>query len=603
MSTDAAGRPAASAFRPTSEQTVGFLQANAVLGETKRYRELDRREAHYRCRQYDHQKLDWWGRLAEYTETISPAAVFPMGFEPAGGRQAPEGVTVRDKRPTAPLQLVKQVVDRFTEMVFSDERKPQVVVERDPDTQALLEEIQKESEFWTVMRGARDKGGSVGSVLVTAHLREGKFGYEIHNTKDCIVLWKERRTWTPQGILKMYRYPVEEDIVDKKTGELVGTREVMYLYRRIITDMVDVVYMPVRLEPGQANVEWEPDPALTVEHDLGFFPGVWIQNKQDSDSMDGDADAEGAWQLSDSADRLYSQQNYGVYNNLDPTPVISVDEKQVAVGGGLRKGSDNALYVGVDGGASYMEMAGTSIEAADNTLTRAVNTFLAICRCVLVDPEKISGAAQSAKAIEYIYAPMLGRCGDFRSQYGQGVIKLMRITEKMCRNFMGVSVNLGEGRIGVFKLDLPPRIIQVPGRDGETQEVVQEHKLGPGGHMKLVWGPYFAPTKQDDQQEIANATAANQGRLIDRVTAARKIAPIFGVTDVEGTVKRAQEESDVDAQAAMATAGGGVFAGDHNFAPATAGGGTPPNPGPKPPTAAHPNPGPKTPPGGNGGKP
>jgi len=600
MSTTPGGRPAAQAFRPSGDQTIKFLQANAALGETRRYRELDRREAHYRCRQYEHQKLDWWGRAAEYTETISPGAVFPMGFEPAGGRQIPDGVTVRDKRPTAPLQLVKQIVDRFTEMVFSDERKPKITVDRDPDTQALLEEIQKESDFWPIMRGARDKGGSIGSVLMTVHLREGRFAYEIHNTKDCTVLWKDKRTWSPQAILKMYRYPVEEDVVDKKTGELIGTREVTYLYRRIITDQVDVVYMPVKMEPGQMNADWVADPALTVEHNLGYFPGVWIQNKQDSDSLDGDADCEGAWQLCDAADRLTSQMNYGVLHNLDPTPVIGVDEKQIVVAGGLRKGSDNALYVGVDGHASYMEMTGSSIEASDKLLDRYVTTALNICRCVLVDPEKISGAAQSAKAIEYIYAPMLGRCGDFRSQYGTAVVKLMRITEKMCRAFMGRSVQLEGGVIGVFKLDLPPRVMQSEAEDGSMQEIVTEHRLGPGGHMSLSWGPYFSPTKTDDQQEIANAASAKDAGLIDKVTAARKIAPIFGVTDVEGTVNKAREEQQADAETMMGAAGGGVFGDDQALG---GGGGSSTPPKPPAPTNEHPNPGAKTPPGGTGGKP
>lgn len=593
MSTTPEGKPAAQAYKATSEEVVQFLQERAVLGETRRYKELDRREAHYRCKQYDHQKLDWWGRSAELTETISPDSVMPMGFVQLGGG-IPQGVTVRDKRPTAPAQLAKQIIDRFTEMVLSDERKPKITIEGDEDTTALLDSIQEESQFWSAMRGARDKGGSVGSVLVTVHLREGQFAYEVHNTKDCgTIIWKDKRSWKPQGILKMYRYPVDEDVVDEKTGELVGTREVMYLYRRIITDNVDIVFKPVKVEPNEAYVEWEADPALTVEHNLGFFPGVWVQNKQDSDSMDGDADPEGAWQACDSADRMLAQMNYGVLHNLDPTPVIKADPKEVALGGGLRKGSDNAIYPGLNGDAKYMEMTGSSIDAAEKLYRIFKGEALNIARCVLVDPEKISGAAQSAKAIEYIYAPMLGRCGELRTQYGNAMKELMKLTEKICRTFMGRSVLLENGSIGVFKLNLPPKTRDVDLPDGTKRTIAEDHKLGPGGHYKIVWGPYFAPTKQDDQLEIANATAANQGGLIDKEAAARKVAPIFGITDVEGTVKKAAAELEADASSRMMIPGGGFDGGVPH---------APPPPGQGPPRP-NPNHDAGTPPGGNGGKP
>ena len=41
-------------------------------------------------------------------------------------------------------------------------------------------------------------------------VRDGKFAFEVHNAKFCTVVWKDRRNFTPRGILKQYKIEREQ---------------------------------------------------------------------------------------------------------------------------------------------------------------------------------------------------------------------------------------------------------------------------------------------------------------------------------------------------------------------------------------------------------
>jgi hypothetical protein len=568
MSTTLTGAPAPRAFRPSPDQVVEFLQQNAVFGETERYRGLDRREAFLKGLQYAHQKIDWWGEQADVTETISGQTQMPRGFEMTGPSQG--GKTVRDLRPTAPKNLGKTIPKRYTSLLFSQARKPKVVVEQDPDTDAFLEAVRQQSKFWSRMRAARTLAGGMGGVVMVANLREGRFRYDIHNIKHCTPIWDDAQTFRLMGLLIMKQYSVEQNKKDED-GKVVGTEIVQYVSRQIITETDDIRYKPVRLDMWP-SIEWTPDPQQSTHNNLGFFPGVWIQNKADSEDEDGVSDCEGAYQTIDTIDRLIAQMNKGTLLNLDPTVVAKYDEKEVeAIGGltgsapGLAKGSDNAITPGKSGDAKYMEISGSGIEAGIKLLSVLMQTVTELTSFVNVDPDKISGAAQSAKAIEYIMAPMLECADDLRDQFGEAIIELMQITERMARKFAGTSVQLppaadGTPRIGVFSdFKLPMRKVQIEEK-GTVVERLEPQKLGPGGQIVLEWPPYFAPTVLDESNMIKNAAGANAAGFVDKVTAARTIAPLFSVTDVEGVVAKAREEGQDDAERALAGLEGGVKA-------------------------------------------
>jgi len=462
----------------------------------------------------------------------------------------------------------RAVVDRFTGLIFSEARKPEIIVENDPDSEDFLLAAMEQMRFWPTMREARTMGGACGSVLVTAHLREGRFVLEVHDPKHVQIAWKDRRLLIPAGILKLHKFIREEEEFDKNglpTGEV---QAVEYVYRRIVTEFEDVVYQPVKLEPGKAPVWVEES---RTDHNLGFFPGVWIQNLPSIEDFDGEPDCQGAWQTFDTIDRLLAQMNKGALLNLDPTVVLSVDPKVIEMGGGVKKGSDSSLNVGPGGSASYMEISGAGVESGSKLVHMLKQNALDVTRCVLIEPEKISGAAQSAKAIELVYAPMLEKADDLRAQYGDlGVIPLLRIVDRIARAIGNKPVTLADGTEGRTVFDLPPRIEESPLPEGAPPDAVPrrtvvERKLGPGGFIRLKWGPYFSPSEQDKQIAIANIVAAKAGGTLDEETAVRQVAAVFGVKDPQAVLRKVRAEREAQMNMAMAGLGAGVMPGDEGL--------------------------------------
>lgn len=559
MSTTIDGRPAVRKSQPTDQEMIEFLKLNAPYGVTNRFQNLDRREAFMRAKQYAHQKKDWNGRNADQLETISAEAVFPAGYNPSG----PDDVNLlaRDKRPTAPSNKAKSIVRRYSGLLFSEQRKPAVRVAGDADTEAFLGAVREAAGFWTAMKAARNLGGGMGSVAVTVHMRDGEFSYEVHNSKTLTPVWRDPRKRTLSGLLIMWRYQREEQTFDKD-NKPAGTRVVDWVYRRIITEQSDTVYRDCKLEDSYET--W--DPLMSVEHKLGFFPGVWIQNTTEAMDMDGEPDCEGAYQTIDTDDRLIAQCNYGALNNLDPTLVLGYDPKDVAAiggaGGAIQKGSDNSFHVGKGGDAKYAEMTGAGITVAMSLSDKFEKNISHMTGAVFLDDKDLAGA-QSAKAMEYRFEPMLEVADDLRGQYGPAIILLMRCTERMARMFAGATVQIagadGVAKEGKFRFELPPRTLKAD-EGGKMVDKLMDHKLGPGGYISLSWPPYFAPTLEDNQKQIANSAASNAAGFVSKETAAQPVAELFGIEDVAGEVAKARAEGDEDAERALAGFQGGVHA-------------------------------------------
>lgn len=581
MSTSIGGQPVIGKFKPNDQQTIDFLQKHAVFAETVRFKELDRKEAFYRGLEYKHQKTDWFDKPADQFETISAEAVFPPGDMATGGNVPTSEKSAREKRPTAPTRRARTTTRRYTDLLLSERRKPQIKVMGDPDTDAFLEAVRKKAKFWPMLRYARNLGGGMGAVVVTVHCRGGRWSYEVHNAKHCTPIWEDKRSWLLGGLLIMYRTQREENAFDEE-GKLVGTEMVDYLCRRIITKNDEIVYKEMALKDvmdDPAN-SWIVEEGLAVSHKLGRFPGVWIQNTAETQDEDGDSDCEGAYETIDTNDRLIAQMFYGTLPNLDPTVVTKTDPhevQQVSDTTGLQKGSQHAIEVGKSGDAKYMEMTGAGVTTAISLSDLLRKQTDDITGAVIPDDETMANA-QSGKAMELRYAPMIARADDLRAQYGEAIEELMRITEAIARMFLLAIVQLppqadGRKRVGKFRFDLEPRTFVK-----DDKVVTEDQKLGPGGYISLEWGPYFAPTEDDNQKTIKNSADAAAAGFVTKETAARRVGPvIFGVQDVDGEVQKAREQQEREIAKSLPGYGdGGVgFDDSEHRAPAAGAGGRP----------------------------
>lgn len=543
---------------PRAAEVRRILYQNASEGISARFQQLDVYDRWYKCLEYAHHEFDWNGFSADSMETInaSAAGVVPQGFVSSST------IPVRAKRPTAPKRLCPMVVNRFTGLLFSEGRIPDVIVEDDPESEDFLKAVIEDSLFWGVMHQARIYGGSMKSALVTVRLpaSSGKYTFEAVSPKVVQeVKWLDKTRLIPIGVLIQY-VTMKEFLEINKDGYPTGNIvQRPYLYRRIIDEEVDLVFKEAPID-GPELPDLELDEMQSLHHKLGFFPGVWIQNLPNSEEIDGIADCEGGYQMLDTIDRLVSQANYALLANMDPTLVLARDQRTLkGANDPIVKGSDNTINVGPQGSATYLEIAGAGIEKGIDLAEKLEQDFLDLVQCVKVDPEKVSGAAQSAKAMEYLYAPMLEKAGRFRSQYGRGIISLLEIALEMGRAFMSKDMYEGVNAKPVF--GLPPRVERLdpdpmnPDEHGQTRETPR--RPGPGGTISLKWGPYFSPTVQDKQQETSTLGIAKTTKLIDSETAIRQAAPLFHQKDADALIRRVREEEEAQQKKLAELAGGG----------------------------------------------
>lgn len=528
---------------PPGEDVTARLLAQV---ESDRYLRLDRLAQYFAAQQHENKRYDWDGCLAPRGPTRGR---LPADQIEVPGYYAP----LKQRRPCSPYNLARVIVTRFTALLFGAGKFPQLKVESDPDADDFARAVSQAAKLPLRMRRARNVGGACGSVGLSYRWVDGRPRVQVHEPKHVEVLeWEDREELVPRLVVKGTRFLKEE--WDPKLKKMV---EVEWLARHDWSPRDEVDYEPVRvadLRDGAA--EWRVREAFP--HALGWCPFVWVQN-QPSDDVDGESDyapltdADGTVSFFDSIDTLFSSTVKGCTSNVDPTLKLNIPRSQVR--DSVVKGSQHALVLGKDGDADYLELSGSSITVGLATVDRAVRCALEVCSCVLVDPEKISGAAQSAKAIEYIYQPMTAEAWVLRGQYEGGIV---RVVDGLRR-----SASSGRGR-----LRLPPR--KVVEKDEATQEERTRWEPrrpgGPDAEVEADWPPFFDPTPSDIQAELSGTQAAVGGKqVLSQETAVRRLAPRFGVDDPEMEMDRIRSDEEWEREGREGLFGGG--AGDETPVP------------------------------------
>src|SRR5271166_2235162 len=476
-----------------------------------RARELERREQFFQCTQHDWKKYDFDGRALQpgrpYSQPLLSSEV------------APFYVPLRMRRPSSPYRLGRVIVRAFTNMLFGEQRFPKVTVAGDEDTQDFVEALIEATAMPVKLMQARDIGGGSGTVGLSWCYHEGKPRVDVHHGKHCHVHeWASRDDLIPAHVSEIYR--CYRDEYDDVKGTVVRN---WYWYRRDWTEESDVYFKEVPVKQnqrGMAEPVWEVDQERSLQHDDGFCHFVWVQNRP-STEVDGVPDYDQLYESLDFIDILYSILGRGTVSNLDPTLVLHMDLDLVQRMG-IKKGSDNALTVGTDGSAEYLELGGSSIEIGLKLFEAKRRTTLEVAQCVITDSDKLAANGVSSVALKMIYSPMIAACDAMREQYGTAIQRLIEQMVKVAQDRYGESIitvdEEGNEEKGQFVVTLPPKVTKEPilDEDGKPTEedntIVEERQPGEGTHFQLVWGQWFAPTPTDQSAIVTMLTGATGGK-------------------------------------------------------------------------------------------
>lgn len=514
--------------------------------ETTRQRQLQRLADFFHGEEYTSCQLSWDGYPADQVDALSTTIVPYGNVQPAA-----DAANQYQKRPTMPERLPKTIVNRFTGMLLSQKRKPRLDVVGDEDADAFLKAAFEQGAFDSAYQASRNHGGAMGTGIMLLTLRDGRFSYQAIDPRIVFdVAWADWEKKRPAGILIQYTYGVERIVFqDGKPVRMEAERE---LYRRIIDEEVDVVFKPVRI--GDKGVQIPPMEVESVtRHRLGRFPGVWVQNIPSPFTWDGLPDADGQYQTCVGIDRQISQTDRALGYTQAPTIVYGRDKKYETMGierDVIITGVGRALNVGLGGDAKYMEISGQGILQAREFAKERRSAVLEATQCIIADPEKVAGAAQSAKAIELIYAPMLEKADTLRVPWGAAAVEMAELTLLMGRAWSKPEAyaDLQQPVERAF-FRLPQRIIEEPDPvKGKIVRRLVDHTPGTGGVVRIEWPPYFEPTPADVQSEVTSWTTAYNGGLAPLERSAREVGKVLGVRELDEYVEQVVKEHKERAQ-------------------------------------------------------
>lgn len=501
----------------------GAVSARAMdrigrLGLSPRQLELNRRWAVYHCAQYDSRGTDWDGM--QRLDPIEREAVASLGFAAPGfadpGGQSRE-LPIKYRRPSVTYNLAKVIVDRFTGLLFSERRHPNLDSDGDPRTEDAAQALAEATRLWSTLIKARTLGGAMGSVATSFAFVEGRPIVEVHDPRWTIPTFVDRAALRLSSLDKRYMYPVETR--DPETGLWVTQS---YWHRRVVDEERDVVYAPTPVGEGD-EPEWVEQ--VAVEHRLGFCPAVWTQNLPVDDDIDGDPDCHGIWDALESIDFLLSQANRGILRNCDPTLALEgVGDLEML---SVKKGSDNAIKL-PQGSSKYLEIAGSGPAAAREFVKELRAYALEVAQCVLEHPD-VGG--RTATEVERAYSSMLAKADVLREQYGQRlVIPLVEMMLEAARKLDTPRLDPTTGELVRYALDLR-------GRDGAPVSLGAS-----GARVTIHWPGYFEPTLVDAQAAAAAAGSAKMSGLIDEENAVKFVAPYFRIDDALASLEALREE-------------------------------------------------------------
>jgi hypothetical protein len=489
-----------------------------LKGLSPRQQRLNAAWAIYRCEHYSSCRVDWDGGQAVSpmeAEAVRSGAYLPPGFYDAGAM-----LPLRYRRPAAPYALGRVIVDRFTSLLFSDQRHPRIHIEDDEQTDDFVGALLESSRFWAAWMQARTLGGAQGTVCVGFQFLDGKPVIEVHDARWCIPTFRSRHSGELSRLEILYQYPRE--ILDPESGLV---REVPFWYRRLIDAQRDVVFKSIPVEAGLPVWEVESE----VQHGLGECPAVWVQNTPVLDDIDGDPDCHGAFEMIHAIDMLLAQAQTGTIANADPTLVISTNADLPP---DLAKGSRAPIKLPSDGRAEYLELEGVGAKSASELADLYRRRVLEVTHCVLEDGT--STGARTATEIERAHAAMFARADVLREQYTERGIKPL-LSQMLRAARLVTEARATETGFVRGEILLPPKLVRDnAGRVAEKRR----REPGAGEIIRVAWPRYTEHTLEEGKLAVETAALALASKLVDDSAAVALVAPYFAEEDSRALLDR-----------------------------------------------------------------
>jgi hypothetical protein len=434
--------------------------------------------------------------------------------------------------------------------------------EKTDPLEVCLRHIHRLSRFPTVVKDAYKDGQGCGTAVSILGVRNGIPFQDLVPAKWCTREVDASGQVTSLAI----EYPYLDEVKQRD-----GTWQVRaMLYRRVIDAQSDTTYLPAIANENGIAPSWQADSSKTIEHGLGFCPVVWypfMKGCQAVNVIDGKAihakltDEIQAHDIARSQwhrGALYSEpQIYeiGVDGDHNPTgqgrvamvpatehggpatpdnPIVS--QYQEGPGQSARKKGPNHVwrYPSKDTKVGAIEYAAGALKSQQDNCSDLRVKIQEALAVVLLDPENIKMASMtSGKALEALRQKQLDRIDEHRDDLRDGFIVPSIIMQLRLLKKLGTQMKV-------------PGVEEAVAALGPAQEFSAPD-------VQVTWGSYFKADPAEQLQLIQMVKEALKDLpLITKKLAVEKIAPIFGIKDIDALMHELEKEA-TEREAKLAT--------------------------------------------------
>jgi hypothetical protein len=411
-----------------------------------------------------------------------------------------EYIPISERQPSVRYGMCRMVVEDSVALLFGEGRFPTIDVD-DPTARKILGDIVKETLLNRVMLEAALRG-SIGSVVIVMRVLRGRLFFEVMDTLYLTPEWQDE---APDTLAKVVEQRKVKGSALIQQGYSIDDDDIQtdfWFVRSWDTDS-ETWYLPWAV--GDTDNAMRKDRDRSVWHRLGFVPIVWIRNLPGGDAVDGACTFRAAIETNIEIDYQLSQAGRGLKYSSDPTLLLKEPATSDA---NLVRSSSSAIIVSADGDAKMLEISGTASSAVIEYVRTLREMALESIHGNRSNADRVS-AAQSGRAMELLFAPLISLADNLRVSYGEdGLLRLMRMVIKASHRF----------ELKVF---------------GEAIAA-----LPMNARLSLKWGPWFSLTLADKMQQAQAISAATAAGVMSRETAVKELAPTYDVEDVLGELHR-----------------------------------------------------------------
>ncbi|HEV2917612.1 MAG TPA: hypothetical protein VGW78_07765 [Candidatus Babeliales bacterium] len=422
-------------------------------------------------------------------------------------------VPLARRRPSTLYKLCEIIVNETVGMLFGDGHFPEVkcIEEGHKKTEEFLKYITNSCKIKRTMLNAA-KEGSIGSVCILVKVLNGKFYFDVLNTKHLMPIFNQE---APDQLLKL----IDHKKVDGSTLMSFGyeipekNKNKYYWLDREWDENNETYYKPYLVEEYETNKKREEDKERSSSHNFGFVPAIWIQNLPHAHHVDGFCTFEPIIDTQTEIDYLLSQTGRLLKYNSDPTLVV---KNPSSLEGSKLIKSQTILNLDEKGDAYYAEMSGSSVSAVIEYVKLLREYGLESIRGNRSSPEKLN-AAQSGRALQMLNNPLINLVDEMRLTYGDSGL--------LCLYSMCIKIYLAN-----------PKEIDCGGFEPDSDDC--------SDHLCLYWQDWYPATGQDKLQEAQAVQIYRGAGVISQETAINFVAEEFGIEDTENELSLIDKEKN-----------------------------------------------------------